>query len=317
MALKENLIAHWSLEEASGSRADDIGGNTLLDTNTVTSNPGKIGTAAQLTAASGEYLALADNAALSMGDIDFTVGAWVYLDTTASIMYVLSKLTAGTVAGIEYRLFYSTGASLTFSVSNGTTNTNVAAGGVLVASSWYFAVGWHDSVANTVNIQLNNGTPVSAGHTVGAQDGVAPFHIGAANASNFWNGRLDQVGVWKRVLTTQERTDLYNGGAGLAFSQMSGTYTLSGTGTPAAATGSGAGLQYTSSSVLSGSALPDDATGTGTGLTFLPLRTLSGTATPQPATGSGIGLLFSERPGNIVALTLASRSRAFSLGDRS
>ena len=29
------------------------------------------------------------------------------------------------------------------------------------------------------------------------------------------NGRIDEVGIWKRVLTSDERTAIYNGGAGL------------------------------------------------------------------------------------------------------
>ena len=40
------------------------------------------GMAAQFTAANSEYLSRADNAALSMGDIDFTIETWVYMDTT-------------------------------------------------------------------------------------------------------------------------------------------------------------------------------------------------------------------------------------------
>ena len=43
MALTDSIVAYWKLEEASGSRADVVGGNTLTDNNTVTGNPGKLG----------------------------------------------------------------------------------------------------------------------------------------------------------------------------------------------------------------------------------------------------------------------------------
>ena len=80
-ALLTDLAAYWQLDEASGGRADSIGGNDLTDTNTVTQAAGKIDTAAHFTAANNESLSIADNAALSMGDDDFTLAAWVYLDS--------------------------------------------------------------------------------------------------------------------------------------------------------------------------------------------------------------------------------------------
>jgi hypothetical protein len=37
------------------------------------------------------------------------------------------------------------------------------------------------------------------------------FLIGAGNGRFFWNGKLDDIGVWNRDLNQQEITDLYNG----------------------------------------------------------------------------------------------------------
>jgi hypothetical protein len=80
-------------------------------------------------------------------------------------------------------------------------------------------VAWHDSVGNTINIQVNNGTADSAAHNLGVFYGTAPFAIGArdAAAADYWDGLIDEVGFWKRVLTADERTTLYNGGNGLAY----------------------------------------------------------------------------------------------------
>lgn len=33
----------------------------------------------------------------------------------------------------------------------------------------------------------------------------------------YHDGRLDGIGIWKRVLTAQERTELYHGGVGLQY----------------------------------------------------------------------------------------------------
>lgn len=88
------------------------------------------------------------------------------------------------------------------------------------------ASGTLDAAGDTANIQVNNGTPDSA-----ATSGTAPntsaaeFRIGAreyAGFEGYFDGLIDQVGIWKRVLTAQERTDLYNAGAGLSYADMSG-----------------------------------------------------------------------------------------------
>jgi hypothetical protein len=213
--LKTNLVSHWSLEEASGSRADDFGSNTLTPTGAPGNATGKIGQAAQFVAASSQYLSIADNAALSMGDIDFSVGAWVYLDSGTGNPAVLSKWGGG---GAREYLLYRNGAAFQFYVSNdGSAITFIACPTVLVTGQWYFVVAWHDSVANTINIQLDNGTVTSTAHSTGVFDGSSPFYIGREQ-TNYFSGRIDQAFVTKRVFTTQERTDLYNGGSGLAYS---------------------------------------------------------------------------------------------------
>ena len=45
----------------------------------------KSGNSAQFTAANIEYLSIVDNAALSMGDIDFTVAGWFYFDSVPGL----------------------------------------------------------------------------------------------------------------------------------------------------------------------------------------------------------------------------------------
>jgi hypothetical protein len=212
--LLDSLISHWRLEEASGTRFDAHGANDLTENNTVASAVGKLGNAASFIAANQESLSIADNPSLSMGDIDFTIAGWVYL-TTLDFTGLVGKWTAGTV---EYLVYYD-GTNLRFYVSaNGTTNANLANSQVISAATWYFFVAWHDSVANSINITVNNNTPASLTHSSGVFNGTAPFYLGFNQEGLTWlNGRLDSVSVWKRVLTSAERTQLYNAGAGLDY----------------------------------------------------------------------------------------------------
>lgn len=222
MALTDNLIALWELEEASGTRVDAHGSNDLTDNNTVGQGTGKVGNCADLELSNNESLSIADNPSLSCGDIDFTAAAWVNFES-AGTMHVMGKWE--TAAGqAEWRCL-SLASNFTFRIASapGAENAVSATSVTISTGTWYFVVVWHDSVANTMNIQVNNGTVHSQAHSAGVQDSTASFRIGMNDAGlNVLDGLIDQVGFWKRVLTSDERTELYNSGDGLAYSAMGG-----------------------------------------------------------------------------------------------
>lgn len=219
----DNLIAFWDMDESSGTRQDSIGVNDLADNNTVTTATAKVGAnAAQFDSSNSEYLSIADNTALSMGDIDFTIACWVYLDDKSGFTTFVGKMTNNT-NNREYLVDYDTGNDrFRFLVSNdGIASATVLANnlGSPSTATWYFIVAWHDSVNNTINIQVDNGTVDSTAHTTGVFDGASDFRIGAlvnslGTLTNFMDGRIDAVGIWKAVLTSGERTTLYNSGSG-------------------------------------------------------------------------------------------------------
>lgn len=234
MSLLTNLQAFWELEEASGTRNDAHSTNHLSDVNTVTQAAGKVGNAGQFTGANSEHLSIADNAALSTGDIDFTIAAWVYMDskgTGFNANIIASKYGAGGQnVDHEWWLGYTGQASDLFQLvvrpGTGTLGTVQALNlGAPSTATWYYVVAWHDAVNNTINIQVNNGTADSQAYSTGTIDGSGAFEIGDASGGVGapFDGRIDQVGFWKRVLTAQERTDLYNGGSGLSYAAMGGS----------------------------------------------------------------------------------------------
>lgn len=227
--LSSNLISFWPLHEASGNRGDMIGSqNTLTDTNTVTQSDGQIEKAGQFTAASSESLNINNNSTLQTGDVDFTFAAWVYMDSKpAAIMDVLSKY-AATAGNAEYIMYWNnTTDRFNLVVYRATDSPFVAVANTLGAPStatWYFITAWHDSNADTVNIEINNGGVDSTATTGALQAaGTGNFAIGAlATGSQYWNGRICEVGFWKRILTLRERFWLYNRGLGRTYPFGSG-----------------------------------------------------------------------------------------------
>jgi hypothetical protein len=186
------------------------------------------GGAGQFTAANSEYLSIADNASLSTGDIDFTVAGWVYLDSLGTRGDIISRFLTSPGPVGEYTLVYvSNGSQYRFrfrtyygpSILLG--NVFADSLGVPSISTWYFIVIWQNAAAKTINIQVNDGSVDSASYSGGViSDTNSQFQIGATEGANSFNGRIDQVGFWKRVLTSGERTALYNAGAGKSYGDL-------------------------------------------------------------------------------------------------
>ena len=220
-SLLAGLVDYWPLHEASGDAYGMNTANQLTDTNTVTQNPGIVDFARQFTAANSERFTVASNANLQAGDIDFTVAAWVYLDSKpANNIQGVSKDSA-TAGAREYILAWDNGGDrFYFAVYRATDSAKIATANNLGApalSTWYFLVGWHDATGDTVNIEANGSGAIDSTATTGALQAAstAAFNIGArSNATQFWNGRICEVGFWKRILTQQERVWLYNNGLG-------------------------------------------------------------------------------------------------------
>lgn len=215
-ALSNGLVGYWKMDETSGNRTDSSGnGFTLTDTNTVTSNAGKFGTSGQFTAANTEYLTIADNSTLSMGDVDFTVSAWVYHDSEGANRVILGKYGGDASANTEYLLFYGTAADrFRFMVGDGTAPGEISVSadgfGAPTTGTWYFVVGWHDSKNSLIGISVN-GVESTTSYTNVLQDSTQPFRIGASGTATIpWNGRIDEARVYKRLLSANERQQLYN-----------------------------------------------------------------------------------------------------------
>ncbi len=226
MALTDNLMAYWELEESSGTRNDAHSTNHLTDNNTVLSGTGKVGTAADFEYDNSEYLSIVDNANLSVGNIDFSIAAWVKLESKPVVKGSI-VLKEGS-NDLEYSLRWNpSNDRFEFIVTSGAgfaNSTGIAADtfGAPALATWYFVVAWHDATADTINIQINNGTADSTTYGLGSYNSAAPFGIGGMSAyPEYFDGLIDQVGFWKKVLTTGDKTSLYNSGNGLSYAALS------------------------------------------------------------------------------------------------
>lgn len=200
MALTDDLVSYWKLDEASGNATDSHGTNALTNVS-AGSVPGKVGNARDFD--TGTYLFIGDNASLSVGSTDFAIAFWVRFDSLSGLKFVLRK-------GEEFYIYHN-GASLVFEALT-TGGYAVRTIGTVTTGTWFFVVIWWDNTNGSMcsSLNANAAATTSLGSTF--RDHNGSFVIG-----NSFNGSVDEMGFWKRVLTSDERTQLYNGGNGLAY----------------------------------------------------------------------------------------------------
>jgi hypothetical protein len=214
--LLTNLTASWKLSDLT----DAIGSNTLTNNNSVTFNTGKIGNAGYFTNGSSRYLSIASNSAVQTGDVDWTIGAWVYTGDLSTLQIAWAK--RGDTAGQDEYVLYYDGinrlSAIVFSATDSAHSVTANNFGAPSIFTFYCVIVWHDAAADTINISVNDGATNSAA-TGGALQAASngEFDIGRQNKAagfGYWEGRIDNVNIWKRVLTAGERTRFYNGGTG-------------------------------------------------------------------------------------------------------
>lgn len=212
--------SYWKLEAASGNRVDSIFTNDLAPVNTPGNAPGIVDNGVSLVRTSSQYLTIASNPALAVGDIDFSIDGFVKLTTDVSMDLVQKYVAAG--AQRQYALTYnatskrfqftvdSTGASaLTIVTAN---NFGLPSLGV-----WHYVAAGHDAANNLIWIAVNAGTKNTAATSAGVFNGTAAFSIGRVGAEGYANAVIDEVGFGKHVFSAANLTSRYAGGSGTTW----------------------------------------------------------------------------------------------------
>jgi hypothetical protein len=222
VSLLDNLVSYWKLDEASGNALDAHGSNTLTLTGTVGSASGKIGTCRNFPG-SASYFQAASNSDFQAGDVDFSFSLWCNASSLSNFRSLVFK-DDGSGVNREFGIYYQDSCLkwYVFGSANGGNFKEVASQAILTTGDWFHVVAWHDAANNQIAIALNNGTPSVASHSAGVYAGAAPFSLGGSSTINRWAGLIDEVGFWKRVLTSDERTQLYNSGNGLSYDSFGG-----------------------------------------------------------------------------------------------
>ena len=200
-SLLTDLIAYWKLDQSSGVRYDSTSRHLdLTDNNSVGSTSGKIGNAASF---DGEnYLSTVNLNSLLAG-YSFTVAFWARFNFSLQSSSNPGLVTSWDSGG-AYNLRVVSGPNTVNLYMGGTGEISAAAP---TDSDWHhYAVRFN---ATTLNYDLwLDGALVATG----TNGSISTWNNGLlfGRFDNFLVGDLDETGLWKKVLTPDEITALYN-----------------------------------------------------------------------------------------------------------
>jgi hypothetical protein len=218
-SLLTGIKAYWKLEEASGNRVDSTGrGNDATPTNTPGNTTGKVGNALNLVRTSSQYVSKLASADVNFGtSTDWSVVFWVkFASKPAGSTFLWSRSDAGEVS--TWGCYYSSAADRLR--ANGTGPAEVSAQadnfGAISTGTWMFVVIGFTSSSQTLSIQVNNGVANSATPPSAITVTTGDLFIGGYLGGEF-DGDIDEFGIWHRLLTAAEITELYNSGTGITY----------------------------------------------------------------------------------------------------
>lgn len=225
-------VAAYALDEASGTRFDQVSSNDLTDNNTVASAAGVFGNAADFESGNSEYLDVADNSDISLGGgVNAMVRAWVKLESKAANMAITSQWDSGS-SDRGWVLYYDSGVDrFRFVTGDGADSVNAVVTADNLGSpsigTWYLLHAWQNASGNQIGIAVNAGTADTAStgglNIENSQSVTTSFKIGRYDAANYFDGLIDDVVLLKNyILDATERSEDYNGGTGVAFADWAG-----------------------------------------------------------------------------------------------
>jgi len=204
--ISENqLVAHWRFDEGSGTSVADMSqyhNNGTFDGAWIRGN---YDMAASFNAASENEVTVPDDPSLDMGTSNFTVAIWARI-TTAAASILCSKY-----GSVGYFVGLAADGTFYGKVRDASTNVPVL-GSYIADGEWHLLVMLADRSDASTGLKLYlDGEYDTAGQLgTGNIDNSENFYIGRLSSGYYLTGDIDDVRIWKRLLTEDEIKRLWD-----------------------------------------------------------------------------------------------------------
>lgn len=217
--LLTDLVAWWDFENANDSHTNAL---TLTNNNSATFTAGKVGNAATLVAASSQYFSRAAHAAMQSSGGDFAIAMWIKATSLAGILHPISRWSG---ASDDWQCQINTDGSILWRVYNNSGSGDAfidatKAAGTIITDTWYMLYLEYDAATKKAGVSINNGTlsQSAAGSFTTRGNDSKNLLIGELQGiGRYWSGQIDVTAYRLAKFTTDDLTEFYNGGDGIAY----------------------------------------------------------------------------------------------------
>ena len=217
MALIDNIINYYSLNETSGAVIDSVGNNNGTNNDATTNQTGN---------ASGNLGTAYDfdgtNDWVSLGTYDpfstttFSISFWINPDVDTKDMWFVSKRDSPSNVDSRWGIFYETGSSQ-IRYQGEAAGTTESTGQDITTGSWQHVVLTSDGTDSRVYFNgslVHTGGAITLGTDTASNYAIASVQSGAGLV----DGKMQAIGVWSgKKLSLTEVQEVYNSGDGKAY----------------------------------------------------------------------------------------------------
>jgi len=203
-AAEPGLVGGWNFDEGPGPTAADASGNNNVGTLTggVQWGARETGGALEFDGSSG-YVRVPFGPTLKLlNQGDFTVAAWFKSDVVPTENKEVFQQGDANGSGRTWLYIGATSGEIRTFLGNAATNSGIN----VTPDTWFHAavVVKEGGANDTVQVYVN-GKPAGAAAQRGVENSEGPYFIGChKNLTNFWDGQIDDVRLYKRALSAAE-----------------------------------------------------------------------------------------------------------------
>ena len=214
------IVSRWSAE---GNANDSVGTNNGALQGAVTFASGVVGQAFSFDG-SGSHVEVPDSSAWSFGANPFTIELWAKFNNTWGGAFIASS----DGPGQQRKWIFAGGESgrgLSFHVNGAPETGGVNYPYAFLPGQWYHLAVTRDG--NTFALYINGVQVTSSTDSIVIPDASAPLTMGEAEGQSFlfFNGLLDEIGIYNRALTGAEVKSIFNANAPLSTPSIFGIAT--------------------------------------------------------------------------------------------
>ena len=216
-----SCMGAWLMTNNGGNESDVSGeGGTLTQSGSIPTSStvpsGYSGTSRDFESGDSDFLTHADNLStdISGADQPITLTAWIKLESTGSESIIIAK-GAYTGTDRQYSLYVDSSNIIRCNIATTDSTSSAAIGATAMSTDWaHVACVYNDTdIRIYVNGSLDsNGTDNPKSYTGGIYSGDGVFRVGSMGGSRFFDGLIDEPGVWDVALSSTDISSIYTNG---------------------------------------------------------------------------------------------------------